>query len=380
MSLGAQPFDVASVLREVKMVRLEGVVRIRDLDLPLLRRAAVAVPGAVTDAWPVEVENLLRAAVSRLGGGDLQEAAERTLGLAPGMRDRAAADRRRLAAEVYRLSVERFRKSQEEMVLGQIAEQVCWLAGTGSGARTAAAPEIALLPPHLQHRALRVPRAGRPRTVVLHVHPVELVRDMDVIVSPTNTHLALPEPYKASVSAALRRAGAVRDTAGDVIADPVHDALAQWRAEHGVARRPALPGTVAPTAPGALAEQGVRRIYHAAVTVPRPGTNDYDVTPQDVARTAARALALMSLERDGFTPPLRSVCFPLLGAGRGGLAPGTSVSALWSALAADADPDRELHLIVRRPLIADLVVEVLGAEPLPGDAEGAAEGRGCGCG
>ncbi|MFD0429573.1 hypothetical protein ACFQ60_23520 [Streptomyces zhihengii] len=42
----------------MKTVRLEGLVRIRDLELPLLRRAAVSVPGAVTDAWPVEVENL----------------------------------------------------------------------------------------------------------------------------------------------------------------------------------------------------------------------------------------------------------------------------------------------------------------------------------
>lgn len=147
------------------MVRLEGLVRLRGLDLPLLRRAAASVPGAVTDAWPVDVENLLRACVSRLGGGDLQEAAERTLGLAPGMRDRAAADRRRLAAEVYSLSVERFRKSQEEMILGQIAEWVCWIAGNGN--RHAASADTVMLAPHLQHRALhgvrgRSVRCGRP--------------------------------------------------------------------------------------------------------------------------------------------------------------------------------------------------------------------------
>ena len=75
MSPGAPQFEVASVLREVKTVRVEGLVRIRELDVPLLRRAAAAHSAAVTDAWPVEVENLLRTAVSRLGGGDLEQAA-----------------------------------------------------------------------------------------------------------------------------------------------------------------------------------------------------------------------------------------------------------------------------------------------------------------
>ncbi|WDV55529.1 hypothetical protein PV963_36850 [Streptomyces coeruleorubidus] len=355
MSPGAPQFEVASVLREVKTVRVEGLVRIRELDVPLLRRAAAAHSAAVTDAWPVEVENLLRTAVSRLGGGDLEQAAGYSLGLAPGLRDRPAADRRRLAAQVYRVSVERFRKSQEEMVLAQIAEQVCWLAGTGPQ-RTSTA-RLPLLAPHLQHRSLRVGS----REVLLHVHPVELLRNVDVIVSPTNTHLSLPAMFKASVSASLRRAGAVRDATGDVTADPVRDALLGWRAAHGLLGRPALPGTVAPTEPGALAARGVRRIYHAAVAVPRPGTNDYDVAAQDVATAAARALALLSEERAAFTPPLRSICFPLLGAGRGGLPPQTSVSALWTALHSGTGADTDIHLVVRRPLAADLLAETLGA-------------------
>lgn len=376
MSPGAAEFEVASVLREVKMVRVEGLVRIRDLDLPLLRRAAAPHSGSVADAWPVEVENLLRTAVTRLGGGCLRTAAEFTLGLAPGMRDRPAADRRKLAARAYSVSVERFRKSQEEMVLAQVAEQVCWLAGTGARRTQGAGP--ALLAPHLQHRTLRV----GPVAVTLHVHPVELLRNVDVIVSPTNTHLALPGMFKASVPAALRRAGAVRDARGDVTADPVHEELVRWRRENDVSGRPVLPGTVAPTGPGALAARGVRRIYHAAVTVPRPGTNDYDVTPQDVAGAAARALALMDEERDALAPPLRSICFPLLGAGRGGLPPGSSVSALWSALSADSVRDRELHLVVRRPLLAELIADVLRAtqhRPEPGELQ-VSEEKGPRCG
>ncbi|MEU5524078.1 hypothetical protein ABZ759_26330 [Streptomyces sp. NPDC047860] len=333
----------------------------RDLHLPLLRRAAASLPGAVTDAWPVEVENLLRVAVRGLGGGVLQQAAECSLGLAAGIRDRAAADRRRLAAEAYSLSVERFRKSQEAVVLQQVAEQICWIAGTAARpAGSAEATAAVLLAPRLQHRTLHVPLPGRVLDVTLHIHPAELLRDVDIVVSPSNTYFGLPEMYKASMSASLRRAGAVRDATGNVLEDPLYDGLLKWRRDHGVSGRPVNPGTIAPTASGALAERGIRGIYHAAVAVPRPGTNDYDVTPHDVATAAARALRLMSRESDSFAPPLRSICFPLLGAGRGGLPPETSISALWTALAADPDQSRQLHLVVRRPLVADLIVDVLG--------------------
>lgn len=49
------------------------------------------------------------------------------------------------------------------------------------------------------------------RQVVLtvHMHPVDLLRDVDVVVSPINVHLALPEAYKSSVAASLRRAATV---------------------------------------------------------------------------------------------------------------------------------------------------------------------------
>ncbi|MFJ8583433.1 hypothetical protein ACIRD2_02070 [Streptomyces sp. NPDC093595] len=62
MSSGAQPFDVASVLREVTMVRLEGAVRIRGLDLPPPRRAAVAVPRPGTDDYGAAPPDVARTA------------------------------------------------------------------------------------------------------------------------------------------------------------------------------------------------------------------------------------------------------------------------------------------------------------------------------
>ncbi|MCT9145470.1 hypothetical protein N4G67_41515, partial [Streptomyces violarus] len=89
-----------------------------------------------------------------------------------------------------------------------------------------------------------------------------------------------------------------------------------------------------------------------------------------------------SEERAAFTPPLRSICFPLLGAGRGGLPPQTGVSALWAALDAGTDPDTDLHLVVRRPLVADLLAETLGARerPLSAQASADTEEKGHRCG
>ncbi|MET8699642.1 hypothetical protein ABZW10_12345 [Kitasatospora sp. NPDC004723] len=356
----------------MKLVRSEGLVRIRDLDLPLLRGMAVSAPGAVVEAWPVEVEKLLREAVSRLGGGDLQEAAELTLGLAPGMRDSVAAERRKRAARVYSLSTERFRKSQEGTVLAQVVEQLCWIAG--AGARDVPGAGGTVPAPYRQHRELRIDRQGRARRVLLHIHPVEWLRCVDVVVSPSNTHFELPPVYKSSVAASLRRAAAGRDATGEVVADHLADALAAARHERGLPAGPVPPGAVLATAPGALARRGVRRIYHAAVTAPRPGTNDYDTTPQGVADAAARVLELMSREGAACTPPLRSVCFPLLGAGRGGLPVEASVGAMWPVLDADGGPDREVHLIVRRPDTADQLARFLGAEQLPPDGAAACSG------
>lgn len=332
------------------------MVRLRGLPLPALTEATSAA--LVGDDAPangqtaVAVERLLRLAVDRLGGGSLQEAAEYTLGTAPGTRDWPGADRRRRAAGVYGVSVERFRKYQEGVVLGQIAEQIVRLAGE--------------VPPPAEtsvetHNVLRVPVLDRTVPVTLHVHPVDLLRDVDVVVVPSNTHFALPEAYKSSVSASLRRAAASWSLTGELLADPVHEELRDWAVRQGTSGRSVVPGTVAATGSGALAGQGIRRLYHAAVAVPRSGTNDYDVLPADVTRAVAGALALLAEEGGRFDPPLRSVCLPLLGSGRGGLTYQQSIDAVWSAVDAELSrgADVALHLIVRRPPPARLLMRRL---------------------
>ncbi|MGW2515274.1 macro domain-containing protein [Streptomyces scopuliridis] len=384
--------DHASILEEIKTVRRGGIVRLRRLEVPSLARIAFALApaddrGAAVPAQSQSqsVEWLLRLAVSRLGGGTLQEAAEYTLGLTPGTRDWPGADRRRRAAELYGVSIERFRKEQEAVVLDQIAEQVGRLARAALAERYPSAGDAAHDDPAdpadpavsaRTHRLLTVPAHGRTVPVTLHVHPVDLLRDVDVVVSPVNTYLALPEAYKSSVAASLRRAGALRGLTGEMLGDPIHEELRDWATARGTSGRPVLPGTVAVTGSGALAAQGVRRVYHAAVAVPRAGTNDYDVLPSDVTRAVGRALALLAEEHERFDPPLRSVCFPLLGSGRGGLPYEESVRAVWAAV--DAELARgagwDIHLIVRGLAPAGVMVRML-TEYAGGRVDGAVDDR-----
>ncbi|MCM1971802.1 hypothetical protein [Streptomyces sp. G1] len=364
--------DYASLLAELKEVRRAGLIRLRGRALPGLEAAATTVTsgGARQPGAPIEV--LLRSAVARLDAGTLRTAAEYTLGLAQGTRDWPASSRRARAASVYGVSVERFRKDQEVMVLGQVAEHIVRLAADAS----AAAPggpgglggPVGPVGPAGPvdgggagtHRSVQVRAAGRTVGLTVHVHPVDLLRDVDVVVSPSNVHFALPEVYKSSIAASLRRAAAVHGMTGELLDDPLPAELHKWAEQHGTSGRAVRPGTVAATGAGALAAQGVRRIYHAAIAVPRAGTNDYDVLPADVTRAVSRVLALLAEERDRHVPPLRSVCFPLLGSGRGGLSYEVSVGAVWAAVEAELARGArwDVHFVVRTPRAAAVVERI----------------------
>ncbi|GAB1824237.1 macro domain-containing protein [Herbidospora sp. RD11066] len=334
------------LVRDLLTLRERGLIRLRSADLRHLRRAA-ALRHPATD--PVAaVEKTLRDAVGRLGEGTLGSGAAYTFGLVQGTRDWPAAARRKRAADVYRLSVERFRKNQERVLLGQVADQIIALCGEGG---EAALPRVAL--------GARIPIETDGGRAILQVRPIELISGVDVLVNPENVYLEMARVFSPSVSGAIRKAGSRRGPAGELLDDTVQRELHEWMAKH---HRPGLtvaPGTVVPTGPGSLAFNGVRRIYHAAVSVPRPGTDDQDVTPSTIMLAVHRVFALAEEERVAYR--LKTICFPLIGTGHGRMAVRAGLHWLWSAISENLARSRgwEVHLSVPEPEKADMVLRQL---------------------
>ncbi|MGC5321171.1 hypothetical protein ACPXB5_20810 [Micromonospora arida] len=375
---------------ELVRLRVSGLVQLRQATVPTLRRSAalVAAPSRADD-HPAAIEALLRSAVARLGGGRLGEAAEFTYGLVQGTRDWPAADRRRRSAEVYRVSVDRFRKHYERIVHEQTAEAILGLIRDSAGVparRLAGASNLdepsagsAISPAHPANgadrgdgeattagwdtgvRDLLVTRQGRTVPVSVHHTSVDMLSGIDVVVCPLNTYLELANTYKRSVAACLRLAGADRGPAGEIVSDCVSRALDRWRARYARPGLPVAPGTIAATPIEPGCGLAFRRIYHAAVATPRADSNDYHVDPAAVARAVHNVFRVAAGERDMFRPPLTSLCFPLLGAGRGGLTARTSFSWIWEAALAElvAGPHWRMHFVAIRRSDADTVHSML---------------------
>ncbi|TDC62067.1 hypothetical protein E1200_27050 [Actinomadura sp. GC306] len=318
-----------ALVEELRTVRERGLLRLRDVPLPALAAAATAAGLPVgDDMLPSSILRLIGDVVERLDGS-LATATAYTLGVAPGTRDWTAHDRRRRAAQVYGVSVERFRKSHERMLLDNAAQEILAFCATETVEPRAAAPAggtpaVFALPGR--------DRARRQGSLTLLCRPVETLRAIDVVVSSENVYLQMSKMYQSSLSGTLRNAAARRDEAGALTDDVLQRELQEWLDRRGRSGGAVAPGTVVPTGPGELASQGVRRIYHAAVAIPRPHSYGYVIEPGGVVRAVHQVFTLMRKEREQHEPPLRSVCLPLFGAGRGGLSVDTSWSYLWAAL------------------------------------------------
>lgn len=360
--------DRADLVRELRNLRRGGLPALQSL-VPEGLRAVTLHAGYAEgeDDLADGAERLIRAAAERLGTDDLiGRAAQHTFGLLPGHRGDPAADRRRAAALVYGVSDERFRHSQEKQVVEQLAGAVLAEAREpGARPRRPAVPGPSGPLRTSAARPVEVPHTGLPgragsRPVTVHLSPIELLRDIDVLVSSENVHLEMSKSFRPTVSGALRRAAVVSRAPEGPDIDVLAEELAAWvRARPGVL--PLRPGTVVPTGPGALADRGVRRVYHAALAV--PDGLGYRVDPQSIATAVAACFTRARQERADGRPALRSLCFPLLGAGRGGLDRRTSAEWLrWSIEdALTTDPDWTVHVVTRYPEAA----RVFGAE-VPG--------------
>lgn len=398
----SEPPTFEALTGDLKTLRERGLVRLRGLGLDALQRAARAAGySALQDADPPAQESLVRDAVARLGDGFAGQAAEYLFGLVRGTAGWKPKDLRERAASFYGVTGETFRKEPERLLIGQVAEQVLNIChahaarrqGPGAEAEStiiasadrsdawvaSGKPFLGLSHPESDSAVLRGPRsdpttpasritlpstAQEIRTygpyryqltdgeVLLSVRggTVDALSDIDILVASENTYFALPAAFKASLSARLRATAARRNEAGEIVDDVVGREVGAWLARHGRSGLPVETGTVFATESGELARRRIRRIYHAAVVTPRPGTNAYDVEPSSVFQVIRNSVELARRESPDFAPPLRSICFPLLGAGRGGLDPLVSASWIWSAVAGELGDlvGWHVHFMTRR--------------------------------
>jgi hypothetical protein len=194
---------------------------------------------------------------------------------------------------VYSVSIERFRKAQERMLVEEVAEAILArcrqrllavggtspepagesMPGTTYGARSADDPAAGGTrragTVGGSERSVRWQRLLRTSTgevpVTLHLTPIDLLTDIDILVSSENVYLQAAQTFKSSISACLRLAGARTNSAGEIVDDIISRELAAWLRDNGRSGLPVAPGTVATTSPGELAKQGIRRVYHAAM-------------------------------------------------------------------------------------------------------------------
>jgi hypothetical protein len=347
----------AELVAELRQLRQRGLTAIRDLPLPALAAAArLARIGSAAGPEPARIEELVRVAVDRLGGGDLGRAAEHTFGTPPGLRGVPAVLRRRNAARVYQLSPERFRKAQEPRIIAQVAEMILGLCAQPA---VAAVPEVSPQEGAAAGAPGPAPHGGQPARSALDDH-VELfrmvgtecrigvvrgsirrVRFADIWVNPENTDMEMARVSEFSISAIIRYGGARVDEVGRVAEDVIADQLA---AAVGT-RRPVAPGAAIVTDAGRLGEtHNVRYVIHVAAVQGEPGAGFRQV--RNVGECATHALGQADrLARAG--RPARTILIPMLGAGTGGGVVDATVHALLTA-AIDylaATPDTPLQVI-----------------------------------
>lgn len=196
---------------------------------------------------------------------------------------------------------------------------------------------------------------------VVHAGPIDQLCAVDVVVSSENIYFEMAKPFKASTSGRLHRASAKKNAAGEIIEDTTFNELNSWMRKNGKHGLSVAAGTVAATSSGELAKRGIKRIYHAAVVIPRIGTNDYLVDPGSLSLAVHNAFVLARSEREEFE--LSSICFPLFGAGRGMMPPEDSIAMMWPALKSELseDTDWDIHFCTWRRDETDMLLQYLHA-------------------
>lgn len=359
-----------SLVAEFKELRPRGLPGLRHCTRDALREAAVAAGLCTGPEDELSgIEELLGAAVRRLAGGrpvrdddscdPLARAAAHSFGLFAARRGVPGTDRRKAASAVYGVTTERFRKSQEHVVIAELAAAVLAVAREADTGRppggvpesAATAPPGAGFPTRRPSRPPARPagQAALPGRITVRVSPIEEMRDVDILVSSENTYLEMSKTFRPTVSGALRRAAALRDASGEIVDDVLSRELGVWLRRNGRTGMTVRPGTVVATSSGALAAQGVRRIHHAAIATPVGDGDRYHVSPAVLGEAVRRSFELARHESEFLSLPMSSICFPLLGAGRGGLPVETVARRLVDAVRAELVRDPSWSVLLVTP-------------------------------
>jgi O-acetyl-ADP-ribose deacetylase (regulator of RNase III) len=186
-------------------------------------------------------------------------------------------------------------------------------AGPAEPAEASTGP-FGLAPPHTSACVIGV-RTGR----IMRVH------DIDIWVNSENTDMEMARFNDFSISSIIRYNGAYRDAGGHVVDDAIADELALVVG----GRQPVAPGSAFVTGSGALAgTNAVRSIIHVATVHGEPGAGFRQVRHVG----AGVGNALVQAERlASESASVRSILFPLLGAGIAGAAPGPTATELVDA-------------------------------------------------
>ena len=121
---GAAPPSREVLEKELGQLREKGLPKLKTLNLPALTATAQAVTGDDGLDSGVTIEQLLRQAVERLGGGPYGEAAACLFGLEGGTRGLGPRERREQAADALGMSAETFRTRHQKGVVGDLAGQM----------------------------------------------------------------------------------------------------------------------------------------------------------------------------------------------------------------------------------------------------------------
>lgn len=169
-------------------------------------------------------------------------------------------------------------------------------------------------------RSVQVPRPACRIGVVTGT--IRRVRSADIWVNSENTDMEMARYTEFSISAIIRYWGAVRDGAGRI----VHDLIAaELDARVGV-DRPVAPGAVVVTGSGELAaSNNVRHIVHVAAVTGEPGAGFRQV--RNIGWCVTNVLVCCE-QLANADPGVRTVLFPLLGAGMAGATVEPTVRAM----------------------------------------------------